>query len=182
MTVGLSDSMDSGWTPSTIPVRRLAGGPLDWEARLPRDRPPLSGTGLSLAEDPTVTLVVERSTDGGVHAVGTLEAKYRLQCRRCLKEMTQEVRLPVDVWFEPAVEDDSGDEAVYAMAGDAASIDIAPAMRDELILALPEFAVCRSDCRGMCPGCGVDLGAEACVCGPKKVDPRWAALREGKGE
>jgi uncharacterized protein len=165
-----------------IPVRRLAGGPLDWEATLPRGVPPLSGTGLSLAEDPTVRLVVERSPDGGVHAVGTLEAKYGLECRRCLSEMTQEILLPVDVWFEPAVEDDSGDEAVYAMAGDAASIDIAPAIRDELILALPEFPVCRSDCPGMCPGCGADLSEEACVCGPKEVDPRWEALREARDE
>jgi uncharacterized protein len=142
----------------------------------------LSGTGLVFAEDPTVRLVVERSVDGGVHAVGMLEAKYQLVCRRCLNEMTHEVRLPVDVWFEPAVEDDSGDEAVYAMAGDAASIDIGPAMRDELILALPEFPVCRSDCPGMCPGCGVDLSAGPCVCGSKESDPRWDALRAAKGK
>lgn len=172
--------MDSGWTHSMIPVRRLAGGPLDWEGRLPRDGPLLSGTGLVFTEDPMASLVVERSVDGGVHAVGTLEATYQLVCRRCLNEMTHEVRLPVDVWFEPAVEDDSGDEAVYAMAGDAASMDIGPAMRDELILALPEFPVCRSDCPGICPGCGVDLSAEACVCGPKEIDPRWDALRAPK--
>lgn len=182
MTVGLPDSMDSGWTHSTIPVRRLAGGPLDLDAKLPREGRVLSGTGLVFAEDPTIRLVVERSPDGGVHAVGLLEAKYRLECRRCLNKMTHEVRLPVDVWFEPAVEDDSGHEAVYAMAGDAASIDIEPAMRDELILALPEYPVCRSDCPGMCPGCGMDLSVEACVCGPKEVDPRWDALLKAKNE
>jgi len=79
-----------------IPVRRLAGGPLDWEGRLPRDGPLLSGTGLVFTEDPMASLVVERSVDGGVHAVGTLEATYQLVCRRCLNEMTHEVRLPVD--------------------------------------------------------------------------------------
>lgn len=165
-----------------IPVRRLAGGPLNVEARLPREGALFSGTGLIFTEDPTVRLVVERSTDGGVHAVGTLEARYRLECRRCLNEMTHEVRLPVDVWFDPAVEDDSGAEAVYAMGSDTASIDIAPPMRDELILSNPAYPVCRSDCPGLCPGCGVDLSVEACVCGPKESDPRWDALRAAKDE
>ena len=172
--------MDSGWAHSMIPFRRLAGGPLDWEAKLPREGPLWSNTDLSFAEDPTVRLVVERSFDGGVHAVGTLEAKYQLTCRRCLNEMTHEVELPVDVWFEPAVEENSGAEAVYAMSGDAASVDVAPALRDELILGLPEFPVCRDDCRGTCPGCGVDLSTDACSCGPKETDPRWDALKSRK--
>ena len=182
MTVGLPDSMDSGWTHSMIPVRRLVGGPLDWEAKLPREGPLWSGTDLTFAEDPTVRLVAERSPDGAVHAVGTLAATYRLACRRCLKEMSHAVRLPVDVWFEPSVDDDSGDEAVYAMAADATSIDLAPALRDELILALPEYPVCRADCPGLCPGCGADLSVEACVCPPRGGDPRWAALRAVKDE
>lgn len=174
--------MDSGWMYSVIPVRRLAGGPLEWEARLPKDGALWSGSGLRFEEDPEVRLVLERSVDGGIHAVGTLEAKYGLVCRRCLGAMTHEAILPVDVWFEPAVEDDSGYEAVYAMAGDAASIDLAPALRDELILALPEFPVCREDCQGLCPGCGTDLNRGACSCGPKEPDPRWEALRAAKSD
>lgn len=165
-----------------IPVRRLAGGPLEWEARLPKDSAELSGPGLRFAEDPHVRLVLDRSPDGGVHAVGTLEAQYELECRRCLGPMIHEASLPVDVWFEPAVEDDSGDEAVYSMEGDAASVDLAPALRAELILALPEFPVCRDDCQGLCPGCGTDLSRGACTCGPKEIDPRWDVLRTAEDE
>jgi uncharacterized protein len=170
-------SIGSGWPHATIPLRRLAGGRLEWEGRLPAEAPLWSGTGVRLEEEPTFRLEVELSADGGVHAAGTLEARYRLRCRRCLGEMTHRVRLPVDVWYEPAVDEDSGDEAVYSMPPGATEIDIAPAMRDELILALPEYPVCRSDCAGLCTGCGADLNVERCSCGPKEIDPRWQALR-----
>ena len=165
-----------------IPLRRLARGPIEWEARLPPEDAALSDSGLRFARDPEVRLTLDRSADGGVHAVGTIEAAYRLACRRCLGDVAHEVTLPIDVWFDPAVEDDSGDEAVYAMAGDAVSIDLAPAIRDELILALPEYPVCRRDCMGLCPGCGSDLNREACSCGPRETDPRWDALRAAGGE
>ena len=35
--------------------------------------------------------------------------------------------------------------------------------------------LCSEDCKGLCPGCGVNLNHEACRC-KKQVDPRLAAL------
>lgn len=177
MTAKAPGSTGSGWSHSTIPIRALASGRLEWEGELPAVGGLWSGTDLRFREDPAMSLTVERSVDGGVHVVGSLDAAYRLTCRRCLQDMVHEVRLPIDVWFEPAVGEDPGDEAVYGLGSDATAIDLAPAMRDELILARPGFPVCRSECAGMCPGCGSNLNDEACTCGPKDIDPRWEALR-----
>ena len=59
------------------------------------------------------------------------------------------------------------------MQGDL--IDLEPALRDAVVLALPTNPLCREDCPGLCPECGVhwdDLPADH---SHQQVDPRWAA-------
>jgi uncharacterized protein len=59
-------------------------------------------------------------------------------------------------------------------------LDIAAWMRDALVLALPPRLLCRDDCRGLCPVCGIDLNSVD----PEEhrherpADPRWAKLKE----
>jgi uncharacterized protein len=53
--------------------------------------------------------------------------------------------------------------------------------RDSLALILPRAILCRADCAGLCPICGVDLNNA----GPEhqhesEPDPRWAKLSEIK--
>ena len=56
-------------------------------------------------------------------------------------------------------------------------IDLEPYGREELMLAIPAFAECRVDCRGLCAGCGENLTESECQCLPGGMDPRWDALR-----
>ena len=58
-------------------------------------------------------------------------------------------------------------------------LDLAAWARDALALAMPPALLCREDCAGLCPVCGVNLD-EA---GPdhqheRGADPRWAKLSE----
>ncbi len=58
-------------------------------------------------------------------------------------------------------------------------LDLEPAFRDAVVLALPMSPLCRDDCPGLCAECGVPL-AEA---GPDHghndaLDPRWAGLKQ----
>ena len=41
----------------------------------------------------------------------------------------------------------------------------------------PATILCRADCRGLCPMCGIDLNTGSCTCTPVTGDPRWEALR-----
>jgi uncharacterized protein len=96
------------------------------------------------------------------------------QCRRCLAAVTVPVVADVDALFSQdpdALEDPSS----YPLARDATAIDLRGALREELLLALPQWVVCREDCRGLCPRCGADLNAGPCGC-PPAVDPRWSGL------
>lgn len=56
-------------------------------------------------------------------------------------------------------------------------IDITPLMQDQVLLSLPSKALCREDCRGLCPHCGTNLNRHHCQCREQFMDPRFAALK-----
>ena len=67
----------------------------------------------------------------------------------------------------------AGDEEVYVIEDDF--IDLAPLAHDAIFLDLPLAPLCREDCKGLCPFCGIDRNEERCDC-VAPPDPRWASL------
>jgi uncharacterized protein len=59
---------------------------------------------------------------------------------------------------------------------DGEIVDLEPLIREHFVLAVPYAPLCRDDCKGLCPQCGVDRNVEACACEPPP-DPRFAALK-----
>ena len=57
-------------------------------------------------------------------------------------------------------------------------LDLTRIVETETSLALPMKSLCRSDCRGLCPVCGVNRNAVPCACAPRPPDPRLAVLRD----
>ena len=55
-------------------------------------------------------------------------------------------------------------------------LDLSAWARDALALALPNKILCRPDCAGLCPRCGLDLNREPHDHRPGEPDSRWAAL------
>jgi uncharacterized protein len=54
---------------------------------------------------------------------------------------------------------------------------------DALALLLPATVLCRADCKGLCPECGIDLNLAPPEHGHERgLDPRWAKLTELKLE
>ena len=78
------------------------------------------------------------------------------------------------------VDDDDGD--TRRLEPGAREIDLEPHLRDELIMTIPRFVECRTDCRGLCAGCGENLNENECQCSVEDMDPRWDALRALKSE
>lgn len=59
---------------------------------------------------------------------------------------------------------------------DGETVDLEPLLREHLVLAVPYAPLCREDCKGLCPQCGIDRNTGTCVC-EKPGDPRFAALK-----
>jgi uncharacterized protein len=59
------------------------------------------------------------------------------------------------------------------------AVDLQDWARDALALGLPSVLVCRDDCPGLCPVCGVQLDEAGPNHGHERpVDSRWAKLSE----
>ncbi|MDR2974312.1 MAG: DUF177 domain-containing protein, partial [Propionibacteriaceae bacterium] len=111
----------------------------------------------------------------GVLVDARVETIMDAQCSRCLVEFS----LPVDVEFQelyvyPEQADDYAEEDVSFIHSDA--IDLEPIIRDAIIVEQPLIPLCRPDCRGLCPQCGVDLNADPDHHHDDAVDSRWLGL------
>lgn len=129
-----------------------------------------------MAIDGTVQLTGSISNAGDVLLLqAEMEAKVQRTCGRCLKEFTGVTKAEVVEKFYPAsAENIENDAFVY----DSDVIDITEPLREGLLLAEPMQALCKPDCRGLCPVCGADLNDGDCGCDKLTVDPRLAALKQ----
>ncbi|NGM11888.1 YceD family protein [Verrucosispora sp. WMMA2044] len=119
------------------------------------------------------------SVSEGVLVSGTVSGPIRGECGRCLREINESVTVTIQELYayENSTTDATTEEdEVGRMQGDL--IDLEPALRDAVVLALPNNPLCRQDCPGLCPECGVhrdDLPADH---SHQQIDPRWAGLSQ----
>ena len=96
------------------------------------------------------------------------EAKSLLDytCDRCMSGFNREKTVPLSFLLaEPLEGEDDGE------------IDVGELAYTAFILDMDTKHLCSEDCKGLCPGCGVNLNQEPCRC-KKQADPRWAALEQ----
>ena len=111
----------------------------------------------------------------GVLVTGTATADLEGECARCLEPIEDSVTVDLQelYLYDPADGDDEDDD-VSRLEGDL--IDLEPALRDAVVLALPFQPLCQDDCPGLCPECGARLADDPDHGHDAPVDPRWAAL------
>lgn len=160
-----------------IDLQALEKGPLSWREEIPRENNPWSDTDLRLVRPARADLYAVYTGDHGVHLTGQLEATLRLECRRCLNEVPTDVQVELDLLFDPEREEE-GAEGVYPYESNGRRLDLKPALREQLLLEVPGYPICREQCAGLCPKCGIDLNEDECDCTLREPDPRWDALRE----
>ena len=140
------------------------------------DDPMWSGLNFRL-EGPAHVDLEAQSVLRDVLVQGSITGEVRHECRRCLEPLTVRLAEDVTMFFREGVEEQEAEaEEVYALP-DRGDLDLAPAVREQVALAVPQFALCRGDCRGLCPTCGRNLNEGDCGCVVEEVDDRWAALR-----
>ncbi|SCG69698.1 YceD family protein [Micromonospora coxensis] len=150
-------------------VKRVAPAPADLGVEL---------IGVPEGADLDLDLRLE-SVSEGVLVSGTISGPVRGECGRCLREINDSVVVNVQELYayEDSTTDETTDEdEVGRMQGDL--IDLEPALRDAVVLTLPTNPLCREDCPGLCPECGVhwdDLPADH---SHQQIDPRWAGLSQ----
>lgn len=157
-----------------VDLQSLREGPVRTDGDLPADDPLFDDVPARLTGKVAVSGLLAMSGRGRHFWRGELRAVVSTECRRCLKPLILPLQQPVEALFstDREVEDDP---SVYPVDERATAIDVRPAVREELILAVPEYPLCEPGCKGLCPRCGADLNEGMCAC-RAEPDSRWSAL------
>jgi uncharacterized protein len=97
---------------------------------------------------------------------GSLRTPATLRCSRCLKTF----ELPVVVREFVVHRELQGEDFA----------DLTADIREDILLALPQRALCGEQCKGLCPECGQDLNEKSCQCQPRSDAGRWHVLDQLK--
>jgi uncharacterized protein len=140
--------------------------------------------------DERVKLTAPATVNGKIRLAGNevfvnghVDTRAQVECDRCLKP----IELPVNADFEleyitgseyessAVAELTEAEMSVAVFDGEA--LDVDEIVKEQILLAVPTRMLCREDCKGICPQCGVDKNTGECNCETKEIDPRWAALK-----
>ena len=113
----------------------------------------------------------------GVLVSGTARAPLSGECARCLDPLTSTIEVDFQELYvyDDTRSGESAQDDERRLEGDL--IDLEPVVRDAMVLALPLSPLCRDDCPGLCPDCGVRLADAEPDHHHAAVDSRWAALQ-----
>lgn len=121
-----------------------------------------------------------------IRVVGGFSTRLELNCARCLEPVLSDVAGEFDLLYRPRGADSGvkdrtipqGEAEVSYYTGEGVLLE--DVLREQVLLAMPLKAVCREECRGLCPHCGGNLNIEQCNCAEPLEDQRWSALKEIK--
>jgi uncharacterized protein len=112
-------------------------------------------------------------TGEGLYLQGNLKAGTAVSCNRCLTEFEQplEIELADLLAYPPGPQED-----LLLSVPETGMLDLAPLLREYLVLDIPSQPLCRPDCKGLCPECGENLNENTCEHPQSHIDPRLASL------
>jgi uncharacterized protein len=165
------------WTVDLRELGRRAGTMREWDKTLPA-RPGWAVEMIGVPEGAPVDLHLRlESVMEGVLVSGTVDVPVTGQCARCLDPLEDTLELDVQELYAyegSTTEATSGEDEVRRIEGD--SIDLAPLVRDAVVLALPLSPTCTPDCAGLCVDCGERLDDLPPDHSHEVIDPRFAGL------
>ncbi len=141
-----------------------------------------------------------RAIERTIYVTGVMEGTAVHQCVRCLKDFDAPLAFSLRVVYEREVkapvvakqpdarkkktqtlpddgEEDQNDD-LYYFSGD--HLELAPMLREQLILAAPMHPLCSEECLGLCARCGKDLNEGPCRCREESTGSPFDVLRTMK--
>jgi uncharacterized metal-binding protein YceD (DUF177 family) len=122
-----------------------------------------------------------RRVDGYVHLNGYLRGTFSLFCDRCLEKYSRHIEASFSYVLAPEESADTGSESVNSedmeiSFFDGMEVPIKEIFREQILLQLPMRNLCYGGCKGLCPGCGVNLNNAECRCRKEAVASPFSEL------
>ena len=126
--------------------------------------------------------------DDMIEVEGVLNTSVRLHCGRCLEAFETALKSRFAITYlqpEAGIEIDTDQKEVELSVEEmnliyfqGEEINLREAIQEQVVLAFPLKAICKTNCKGLCPNCGVNLNLGDCGCDQKPLDAKFAALKE----
>ena len=122
-----------------------------------------------------------------IRIAGKLSTQMEQSCSRCLEPARCEIDKTFDLFFRESDEDLIDEDDIELTEEDTRTaffagtqLAIGDVLREQILLALPMKALCRVDCKGLCPVCGANRNQNTCTCSGEKFSPHMEKLLEIK--
>jgi DUF177 domain-containing protein len=129
-------------------------------------------------------LTMIRTVDG-ILVRGDLHTSVELSCSRCLDLFAMPVRFGIEEEFRPSIDVVTGAKIPLTEEDEAETridthhiLDLSEVVRQNMLVGLPMYPICRSKCKGLCPSCGQNWNEGPCSCKLEDIDPRLAVLKQ----
>jgi uncharacterized protein len=106
-----------------------------------------------------------------------MNANTQAECVRCLENFAQPLQVDFSELFAFDKRHVSESGLILPENG---YLNLAPLLREYMLLEVPINPLCRPDCQGLCPECGGNLNLKDCGHSQPPADPRWGALQSLK--
>jgi uncharacterized protein len=112
---------------------------------------------------------LDRAEGRAFRLSGRLASSVELSCVRCLESFAAEIREDLDLLYLPQSENVATDGGKDHGLGDDEldvsfyrddEIDLGHMIWEQIVLALPMKPVCKAECQGLCPDCGVNRNVQ----------------------
>ncbi|ROR71913.1 YceD family protein [Bogoriella caseilytica] len=123
----------------------------------------------------------------GVFVTGSASGLATGECARCLDPLQLPVEVDIAELYlyeetKRSLSEAGDDEAEDQYMVTEEHIDLEPVLRDAVVTALPFRPLCRDDCPGLCPVCGIRMAEAESGHAHEQIDPRWKQLQQLLGE
>ena len=140
-------------------------------------------------DDGMITLKGEIKFEGAVEKhsyqieiAGNIKGAAQINCGRCLMPVETAIDIPFKSSYVSS-EYESHEKEIQ-IGGDDLDVDfyqdetihLAALVREQIILNVPETALCKPDCQGLCQKCGANKNEKKCNCSEREIDPRLKVL------
>ena len=107
-----------------------------------------------------------------------LSAEGSFECDRCLTPFVLKLSSTYRMYYvtEGSVDRNIDPAELQIVPPGFSVIDLTDDVRQTVLLSVPLKLLCRENCKGLCPHCGVNLNSGTCNCSETAVDPRWEQL------
>lgn len=115
--------------------------------------------------------------DDNILLNGTIKYTFTDECARCLTpfDNTVETRFEAVLAEQPDKNEESDEIQLKITDG---CVDPEEGIKQTIYLSMPMKSLCKPDCKGICPNCGVNLNYEKCKCENNLTDPRLEKLKD----